>query len=258
MFNLLATIAQFRPDMRIDRIGIFFFLATFAVGMCSFFLGHNHFASFFVTLSLFMLYFYRDPARVIPRKDGIVASPAEGMIKLIEFNVPAYTSEVDGASSNNLFTKISIQLDIFDIHVNRVPAKNVRITDARRFNTSFTGVATKEDAMSFIGDSKNSYHIFYEVDTKKDGLKGKKDCIVVVMMTGLIARRIVCRVNKGDRLNMGERVGIICFGSECDIYIPSSYKICVGKGQKVVGGETIIALSNEKVSIYDDVEYIVC
>ena len=176
---------------------------------------------FFAILSICIFYFFRDPNRIIPLDDFIV-SPADGTITYIgETNNP-----LDIENNNEVYTKVSIFLSIFDVHVNRMPIegtiKEIKYIPGKFINATLDK-SSEQNEKNIIKISNGTYNYF------------------VVQIAGLIARRIVCNVNKNQDLKKGERIGIIKFGSRVDLYLPKSNKVLVSKGQKVLGGETIIS-----------------
>ena len=179
---------------------------------------------FFAILSIYIFYFFRDPNRIIPLDDFIV-SPADGTITYIgETNNP-----LDIENNNEVYTKVSIFLSIFDVHVNRMPIegtiKEIKYIPGKFINATLDK-SSEQNEKNIIKISVGTYNYF------------------VVQIAGLIARRIVCNVNKNQDLKKGERIGIIKFGSRVDLYLPKSNKVLVSKGQKVIGGETIISNPN--------------
>ena len=176
---------------------------------------------FFAILSIYIFYFFRDPNRIIPLDDFIV-SPADGTITYIgETNNP-----LDFENNYEVYTKVSIFLSIFDVHVNRMPIegtiKEIKYIPGKFINATLDK-SSEQNEKNIIKISNGTYNYF------------------VVQIAGLIARRIVCNVNKNQDLKKGERIGIIKFGSRVDLYLPKSNKVLVSKGQKVIGGETIIS-----------------
>ena len=179
---------------------------------------------FFAILSIYIFYFFRDPNRTIPL-DGFIVSPADGTVTYIgDANTP-----FDIENNNQLYTKISIFLSIFDVHVNRMPIdgtiKEIKYIPGKFINATLDK-SSEQNEKNIIKISDGTYNYF------------------VVQIAGLIARRIVCNVNKNQDLKKGERIGIIKFGSRVDLYLPKSNKVLVSKGQKVIGGETIISNPN--------------
>ncbi len=183
----------------------------------------------FVILTLFIAYFFRDPKRIIPVEDMIV-SPADGIITYIgESNSPKESG------INNKFLKISIFLNIFNVHVNRVPTYgNVKkicyITG--KFISATLDKSSNDNERNIVVIEKNN-----------------SDLIIVTQIAGLIARRIVCNLKENENLLQGDRLGIIKFGSRVDLYLPLDYQPLVGLGQTVIGGETIISNPNEILKI---------
>ena len=176
---------------------------------------------FLAILLIYIFYFFRDPNRTIPLDDFIV-SPADGTITYIgDANTP-----FDIENNNQLYTKVSIFLSIFDVHVNRMPIdgtiKEIKYIPGKFINATLDK-SSEQNEKNIIKISNGNYDYF------------------VVQIAGLIARRIVCNVNKNQDLKKGERIGIIKFGSRVDLYLPKSNKVLVSKGQKVIGGETIIS-----------------
>ena len=176
---------------------------------------------FFAILSIYIFYFFRDPNRIVPL-DSFIVSPADGTITYIgDANTP-----FDIENSNQLYTKVSIFLSIFDVHVNRMPIdgtiKEIKYIPGKFINATLDK-SSEQNEKNIIKISNGTYDYF------------------VVQIAGLIARRIVCNVNKNQDLKKGERIGIIKFGSRVDLYLPKSNKVLVSKGQKVIGGETIIS-----------------
>ena len=176
---------------------------------------------FFAILSFYIIYFFRDPNRTIPL-DSFIVSPADGTITYIgDANNP-----FDIENNNLLYTKVSIFLSIFDVHVNRMPIdgtiKEIKYIPGKFINATLDK-SSEQNEKNIIKISNGNYDYF------------------VVQIAGLIARRIVCNVNKNQDLKKGERIGIIKFGSRVDLYLPKSNKVLVSRGQKVIGGETIIS-----------------
>lgn len=167
-----------------------------------------------ITAALFCCYFFRDPERAIPH-GRICVSPADGRIVQVR-------QEPDQR------TRVSIFLSIFDVHVNRVPVSG-RVQSIRYRRGSF-GLANLEAAST--RNEQNSLVI-----TMRDG----GDAVELRQIAGLIARRIVCHKKVGDDVEMGERFGLIKFGSRVDLLLGADWEILVGRGDKVVGGSSVLA-----------------
>jgi phosphatidylserine decarboxylase len=172
-----------------------------------------------LVITVFIGYFFRDPERVAPIDEGAVVSPADGRVIIAE---PVDENPfIDGKC-----IKISIFMSVFNVHVNRTPH------EGKVFKISY--FPGKFFSANLDKASRENEHnaVFIETET------GKKICMVQI--AGLIARRIICRLKEGDIVSRGERFGIICFGSRLDVYLPADTKICVGLGNRVKAGETIL------------------
>ena len=170
----------------------------------------------FLILLIFTFYFFRDPERVVPLGDDILVSPADGLIT----NISEYK---EGKKS---YTKVSIFLSVFNVHIQRLPV---------------SGQITKIDYIEgkFINATLNKAS--EENERLRLTLKSGSNVIYITQIAGLIARRIICYLKTNERVNQGERYGIIKFGSRVDIEFPNSYNLMVSIGQQCIGGETIIA-----------------
>lgn len=211
----------------IDRDGYIFAIMSFVVAGIGFFVS-KFLGCFFILFGIFCLYFFRDPERHFVSDERFVLSPADGKILYIK-QLDEIPAEFDSYISGP-YTKISIFMNIFNVHVNRSPVSGVleriKYIKGKFFNASL------DKASEF-----NERNIFFVKSNF-----GEK--IVFVQIAGLIARRIRTDVNELQSLERGERVGLIRFGSRVDVYLPSSYKILVEKGQTTVSAETIIAERN--------------
>ena len=175
-----------------------------------------------ILLTVWVYYFFRDPDRIIINDDNYLVSPADGEIIKVE--------EVDGPKElgleNKKFKKISIFMNVFDCHVNRIPCsgkiEEILYKPGKFLNASLDKAS--ED------NERNYYKI-------KDN-QGNE--IIVVQIAGLVARRIVCETNKDQELNQGDRIGMIRFGSRADVYY-ENYEPLVKVGQTSISGETLLA-----------------
>jgi len=202
--------------------GIYYALAFSAGGALLWYLIHPAFAAPLFLLALFCLYFFRDPDRTIP--DGAVAvSPADG--KVVSVVTPG-SAGGDGAEC----TRISIFLNIFDVHVNRAPIAG-KITNVEYTKGQFL-VASRE-----IASAQNERNTFTIAGT----IAGESTCVRFAQIAGLIARRIVCYKKPGDAVAKGERVGLIKFGSRVDVFLGPEWDITVRTGERVAGGSSILA-----------------
>ena len=176
-------------------------------------------------LSICIFYFFRDPIRSIPN-DDVVISPADGQI--------VYIGESDLPEELNIkkkSIKISIFLDLYNVHVNRIPVSG-KIIDIKYIPGKFFRANIDKS-------SKENERNIILIENEK------KEHIVVSQIAGLIARRIVCDLSLNQEVIKGDRFVIIKFGSRVDIYLPESYKPMITKDQLVIGGETIISNPNK-------------
>lgn len=169
------------------------------------------------------VYFFRDPWRTTPLREGLVVAPADGRIVVIDQAAPPAELEM-GVSP---MLRIGIFLNIFDVHVNRMPMSGhvrARVYRAGKFlNASLDKASDDNERMA----------LRLATDMGAD--------IAVVQIAGLVARRIVCKAAPGQQVIAGERFGLIRFGSRTDLYLPPSWSPLVLVGQRAVGGETVLA-----------------
>jgi len=170
-------------------------------------------------ISLFILQFFRDPKRNTPSKKSIVVSAADGRVIVIEKCKDNYL--------NRPAIKVSVFMNVFNVHSNKSPVKST-VMDKWYFPGKFLNAALSKASLE---NERCVLHL-----KTKEGFD-----ITCVQIAGLIARRILCYVNKGDVLDVGERYGFIRFGSRVDLFLPINSKINVSLGEKVFNGETIIA-----------------
>jgi phosphatidylserine decarboxylase len=174
-------------------------------------------------VTAWIAYFFRDPVRVTPLREGLVVAPGDGRIAAIEHvRPPPELSLGEGER-----VRVSIFLSVFDVHINRAPVAG-RIARSIYVPGSFLNAAL--DKASEENERRGT------VIAMADGTE-----IAVVQIAGLIARRIVTFVNEGDSVGIGQRLGLIRFGSRVDLYLPPGRGSLVAVGQRAVGGETIIA-----------------
>lgn len=178
-----------------------------------------------LAVTLFCCWFFRDPDRVVPTIANAIVSPADGRVILIE--------TLDKSRFiNDKCIKISIFMSVFNVHVNRIPYDG-KITKISYYPGKFFS-ANLDKA------SKHNEHNAVFVETEK----GRNICFVQI--AGLIARRIICKVQEGNMVGRGQRYGMICFGSRLDIYLPADSKPNVSVGNKVKSGSSILAFLYEK------------
>jgi len=174
-------------------------------------------------VTLWMVYFFRDPWRVTPIREGLLVSPADGIVMSVAPARPPPELEMGDAE----VARIGIFLNLFDVHVTRAPIAG-RVVALRYTKGRFVD-ASREEA------SLNNERMAIRL-APPEGPE-----IAYVQVAGLIARRIVCDLREGQRIAAGQRMGIIRFGSRVDVYCPPPYVTMVAAGQRMVGGETVLA-----------------
>ena len=180
-------------------------------------------AVLFLTLAAFSLHFFRDPERVVPKGPGLAISPADGRIIRIEKRPDPFSGEER--------TCISIFMNVFSVHVNRSPV--AATVKALAYHPGLFLNAAFDKA------SRDNERCAYSLEDQDGALWS------VVQIAGLIARRIVCRVEEGDVLGRGERFGMIKFGSRLDMYLPEGYVPVVHIGDAAFAGQTTLAEKGE-------------
>ena len=200
------------------------FVAIFAAVTLVLFLIWEPLGWIGVLLTVWCYYFFRDPERVTPSRPDLVISPADGVVSLIEPAVPP----AELGMEDRPLTRVSVFMNVFNCHVNRSPVagtlKEMSYRPGKFFNASLDK-ASKDN-------ERNSLRV-----TMADG----RD-IAVVQIAGLVARRIMWWVKPGDALAVGERFGLIRFGSRVDVYLPDGVEPLVEIGQTMVAGETVLAV----------------
>jgi phosphatidylserine decarboxylase len=237
--DLKATITQtlFVP---IHKAGWPFILGFAVVSILLSFLS-DWLALFGLILTLWCVYFFRDPVRQVPQRAGLIVAPADGRVSQIAESVPLpkelrpqnigqspnltsadYTQDEDGD-----YTRISIFLSVFDVHVNRIPVTGL-----------IKKIIYKPGLFLNAGNDKASFE-----NERCAVLAQLPDgrLLGFVQIAGLIARRIICDLKEDMEVKTGERFGIIRFGSRMDIYLPDGVAPMVAVGQRTIGGETILA-----------------
>jgi len=176
-----------------------------------------------VILTVWCYYFFRDPERVTPTREGLLVSPADGVVSLIELAVPPAELGMPGEA----LTRVSVFMNVFNCHVNRVPVAG-----------TVTNIAYRPG--KFLNASLDKASVDNERNSLRLQLADGRE-IAVVQIAGLVARRIVCFIEAGVKLGTGERFGLIRFGSRVDVYLPGGVDPLVSIGQTMVAGETVIA-----------------
>ena len=176
-----------------------------------------------LAVSIYIAYFFRDPPRVTPLREGLVISPADGRVSSIERMIPP--AELGLGSDERV--RISIFLSVFDVHINRAPVAG-RITKSVYVPGAFLNAALDK-----ASEENERRSIVISSAAGQD--------IACVQIAGLIARRIVTFVKEGAPIGTGERFGLIRFGSRVDVFLPPGHGCLVAVGQRAVGGETVLA-----------------
>ena len=174
-------------------------------------------------LTIWVYYFFRDPERFSIDDDSYLVSPADGLIT----DISERSGPEELRLENTSFTRVSIFMNVFNCHVNRVPA-SCKIEEIYYKPGKFLNASLDKA-------SEENERNFYKITSKKDNEE-----IVIVQIAGLIARRIVCDVEQGQDLKQGDRIGMIRFGSRVDMYFKNK-KVLAKLGQNVVAGESLIA-----------------
>ena len=174
-------------------------------------------------LTVWCAYFFRDPPRITPTRPGLVVSPADGIVQMIEAAVPP--AELDLGPQPR--TRISVFMNVFNVHVNRTPIESTVAKLAYR-------------AGKFFNASLDKASEFNERQAIVLRLADSRD-LVVVQIAGLVARRIRCDLRQTQAVRTGERFGLIRFGSRVDVYLPEGVAPLVVPGQTAIAGETVIA-----------------
>ena len=181
-----------------------------------------------IVLTIWCYYFFRDPKRTTPVREGLLVSPADGVISLIEKTMPPPELDIEKEE----LTRISVFMNVFNCHVNRSPiagkVMEINYRPGKFFNASLDKASVDNERNSLVLQIP-------------DGRQ-----IVVVQIAGLVARRIVSFVKPKQTLRIGQRFGLIRFGSRVDIYLPTGVQPLVCIGQIMVSGETVIADLNSK------------
>ena len=198
------------------------FLAISIIFTLAVLLFSNFLGIIFILITIWVYYFFRDPDRISINDDNYLVSPADGLITQISEEV----GPADLNLENNTYTRISIFMNVFNCHVNRTPVSG-KIQEIFYKPGKFLNASLDKA-------SEENERNYYKLTTSK----GEE--IIIVQIAGLIARRIVCEVNKDQSLKQGERIGMIRFGSRVDLYFKNK-TILAKLGQSVFAGESLLA-----------------
>jgi phosphatidylserine decarboxylase len=195
----------------------FLALAAILAGLSSFYCAYLAIPMWLIFL--FILQFFRDPPRVTVGGDSSVTAPADGRVIVIDESEDPYTNQAS--------LKISIFMNVFNVHSNRMPVSGTvdrkQYYPGKFFNAALDKASDSNERNALLLTTKQGYRV------------------TCVQIAGLIARRILCYVDEGSQVRKGERFGFIRFGSRVDLYLPKTTKVLVSLGDKVVGGETLVA-----------------
>ena len=199
------------------------FVAIFAAVAAALWLVWEPFFWLGVGMTVWCYYFFRDPVRSVAQKPGLILSPADGVISLITKTVPP----IEMLLGNKPLTRVSVFMNVFNCHVNRAPMAGevIAITyhHGKFVNASLDKASEHNERNSLTIEAAD------------------KTRIGVTQIAGLVARRIVCFTKVGNGLTVGERFGLIRFGSRLDVFLPEGIEPAVGLGQTAVAGETVLA-----------------
>ena len=176
-----------------------------------------------MVLTLWSIYFFRDPPRGVPQEDGLLLAPADGLVQMVTEAVPP----AELGLGDQALKRVSIFLSVFDVHVNRVPCAGtidvVAYRPGKFVNAASDKASEENERMAIVLR------------------RGNGQLIGFVQIAGWVARRIVCLVKPGQQVRAGERFGHIRFGSRTDLYLPPGARLLVAAGQRMIGGETVVA-----------------
>ena len=199
------------------------FIALFAILTAGLWVLHQPLGWVGVVLTAWCAYFFRDPERVTPGESGLVISPADGMVLLFEDAPPP----LELGMGDGVRPRVSIFMNVFNVHVNRIPAhgviEKISYRPGRFFNASLDKASEHNERMSVSMKTNQGAEIAF------------------VQIAGLVARRIKCGLAEGQQVRAGDRFGLIRFGSRVDVYLPAGTRPKAIPGQTAVAGETVIA-----------------
>ena len=203
----------------------------FAVGagfltLMAFFLGWEFITVVLLALTVWVAAFFRDPVRTTPRGDRLVVAPADGLITLISKVPPPPELRGPDALEDGEYTRVSIFMSVFDVHINRSPisgrVKRVAYVPGKFLNADLDKASEDNERQHFLVEGADGTRIGF------------------TQIAGLVARRILAFVREGDEVQSGQRIGLIRFGSRVDVYLPAGTGPRVLLGQRAIAGETVI------------------
>lgn len=199
------------------------FIGIFAAAAGGLFLVAEPLGWIGVVLTLWCVYFFRDPERITPSRQGLIISPADGVVQSIGPAAPP--PELDMGSAP--LTRVCVFMNVFNVHVNRIPVDGtitrLAYRPGRFLNASLDKASEHNERQSMVIDASEGFQL------------------AVVQIAGLVARRIICTLKEGQAVKAGERLGMIRFGSRVDVYLPDGVWPLVAVGQQSIAGETVLA-----------------
>ncbi|MBS0548060.1 MAG: phosphatidylserine decarboxylase [Proteobacteria bacterium] len=181
-------------------------------------------------LMLWSIYFFRDPPRGVPQEEGLLIAPADGLVQMVVEAVPP----AELGLGDQPLTRVSIFLSVFDVHINRAPCAGTVEVVAYRPGLFLNAAADKAS-----DDNERSAIAIRRADGRVIGC---------VQIAGWVARRIITYIKPGQQVAVGERFGHIRFGSRTDLYLPQGARLLVAAGQRMIGGETVMAELDPQVT----------
>jgi phosphatidylserine decarboxylase len=209
--------------MKIDRAGYPFIAAALVPAAAFAAARRRGLAVPFVALGAFFAYFFRDPERQVPQDPGLVVSPADGRVMI------AGPSDRRWAPPGD-WKQVTIFLSPTDVHINRAPIEGV-----------VTRIEYRPGRFLPAYDEGSNDNELNEIWIDHNG-----QTIVVRQVVGILARRIVCRIHEGERVERGQRIGLMKFGSRMDVFLPPTAELKVQVGQRVIAGETLLAVLKDE------------
>lgn len=207
-----------RYNHRMVRDGILYGISLWVVAAIVWYGTHSVPLSVIpVLLGMFLVWFFRDPSRRVPRDPGLIVSPADGKVEEAEWIETSAGSRV----------RVSIFLNVFDVHVNRVPVSGtVSLVEYREglFLNALNAESAVRNEQTLITIDAGDYSVSFK------------------QIAGLLARRIICNLREGDRVVRGQRMGLIKFGSRTDVLLPANVELRVKAGDRVKGGSSVLAV----------------
>lgn len=199
------------------------FIGIFAVCAAGLFLVAEPLGWIGVVLTLWCAYFFRDPERITPTRSELIISPADGVVQSVGPALPPPELEM----GSKPLSRVCVFMNVFNVHVNRIPVDGtiarLAYRPGRFLNASLDKASEHNERQSILIEAKDGFPL------------------AVVQIAGLVARRIICTLEEGQRVSAGERLGMIRFGSRVDVYLPDGVAPLVAVGQQSVAGETVLA-----------------